>query len=210
MPEERHGKRDRRWAEQEVHKLGARKVGRVAGAGRDQDHANERGCDRLGIGDRVAPGAFEDRVADQEGGEGDREPQQRRLGQIDPEIGDVGCDGVAHRASPLSVGVGTSARSRWAKPAKIRAVTVSEMTVDSTMTAPRRTPSLPSRLRCWTAPTPAGTNRRAKYFKSTSAGSFNSGGSGRRRRMRRNSRSMPMTGLGRGSPAPRTRASPAI
>ena len=45
-----------------MHKLGARKVGRVAGAGRDQDHANECGCDRLGIGDRVAPGAFEDGI----------------------------------------------------------------------------------------------------------------------------------------------------
>jgi hypothetical protein len=61
----------------------------------------------LAIG--LRPGALEDGVADQEGGEGNREPQQRRLGQVNPEIGDVGRDGVAHGASPLSLDAGSSA-----------------------------------------------------------------------------------------------------
>ena len=43
-------------------------------------YEKQRSCDRLRIGDRVAPGALEHRVADQEGSQSDCQPQQRRLG----------------------------------------------------------------------------------------------------------------------------------
>ena len=83
---ERHRQRHGRRAKQKVDELRAGEVGGIGGAGQQQEQhqQGDRQCHR--VEDRSAATASEQPLSGQVNGQGEGEPQQRRGGQVHPDV----------------------------------------------------------------------------------------------------------------------------